>query len=465
MFRPASHEFVTLCRSQATLLSDVFGAAVSAVYVTNDVAQGGESKLVPIVVYPNDAASWLNPMPLSLPAGESQTSNPEGGSPALDAGSVEALSLTNAQFDFDAKAEGWGRSATSMSFYHPHRILLPLIHDDRVLGLLVVVRDILEWTAPEQTQLEEVADTIAMAWVLDQRSQGLMTLNYQRRALQGQQHQNLSNLLHQVRNPLTTLRTLGTLLMKRLQPSDANRQVAESILNQSEHLEELLLQFDDAIAPIDLGEAALESQTTSAVTTDPNVPPKALPPAAKSPEFGSKVGFELDLKLQPCWIADILQPLILSAVGIEEERQLSLLTKIPPELPPVKADAAALREVLSNLIDNALKYTPRGGEIRVVVQRTATTGQRDYEQRILVSDSGPGIPETDLERIFERHYRGIQAGTEISGTGLGLAIARDLVEQMQGQIRAYSPAIDQAQSLRGQPTTPGSTFVVTLPEC
>ncbi|NET51329.1 MAG: sensor histidine kinase, partial [Merismopedia sp. SIO2A8] len=89
---------------------------------------------------------------------------------------------------------------------------------------------------------------------------------------------------------------------------------------------------------------------------------------------------------------------------------------------------------------------------------------------ITISDTGPGIPPQDLEHLFERHYRGVQASTEIPGSGLGLAIAKELIEQMHGQIEVFSPAqsiwteyrtqsaIDKARDYRAR----GTTFVVWL---
>ncbi len=75
---------------------------------------------------------------------------------------------------------------------------------------------------------------------------------------------------------------------------------------------------------------------------------------------------------------------------------------------------------------------------------------------IAVSDSGPGIPPQDLAHLFERGYRGVQAETEIPGTGLGLAIAKELVEQMLGEIQVISPA------RRADAGGSGVTFVVWL---
>jgi len=89
--------------------------------------------------------------------------------------------------------------------------------------------------------------------------------------------------------------------------------------------------------------------------------------------------------------------------------------------------------VFSNLIDNALKYTPSG---KIYIQ----AGLEQSHLQGAISDTGPGIPPEDLEHIFERHYRGVQSSSEIPGTGLGLAIAKDLIEQMQGEIQVFSPA-------------------------
>jgi signal transduction histidine kinase len=87
---------------------------------------------------------------------------------------------------------------------------------------------------------------------------------------------------------------------------------------------------------------------------------------------------------------------------------------------------------------------------------------------IAITDTGHGIPPQDLEHLFERRYRGIQANTGIPGSGLGLAIAKALIEQMQGQIEVFSPAQSPwmqpplDEEIR-QESTQGTTFVVWLP--
>ena len=85
---------------------------------------------------------------------------------------------------------------------------------------------------------------------------------------------------------------------------------------------------------------------------------------------------------------------------------------------------------------------------------------------VAVSDTGFGITPQDLEHLFERHYRGEKANTEIPGTGLGLAIARDLVRQMQGEIEVFSPLNPEwlpSAAAPLYPTDRGTTFVLWLP--
>jgi two-component system phosphate regulon sensor histidine kinase PhoR len=112
----------------------------------------------------------------------------------------------------------------------------------------------------------------------------------------------------------------------------------------------------------------------------------------------------------------------------------------------VHADAAALQTILINLLDNAVKYTPNGGEVLV----EARAVQRGCE--IQVTDTGVGIPKVDLKRIFERFYRVDKARDRATGgTGLGLAIVRHSVEAHGGSVTV--------RSTLGE----GSTFTVFFP--
>lgn len=123
------------------------------------------------------------------------------------------------------------------------------------------------------------------------------------------------------------------------------------------------------------------------------------------------------------------------------------LTAEVPALPVfVFADSGRLQQVLHNLIENSLRYTPSGGKIRVAV--AAVPG----EARISVSDTGIGIPEADLPFVFERFYRSKRSrAANPGGSGLGLSIVRWIVEAHKGRV--------SAESVVGK----GSTFTVHLP--
>lgn len=121
---------------------------------------------------------------------------------------------------------------------------------------------------------------------------------------------------------------------------------------------------------------------------------------------------------------------------------VSLRLTTPGDLPPVAADPARLRQVLANLVDNALKHSPRGGEVEVRLR------EAHGRLRIAVADEGPGIPPAKQERIFERFYRGSERAP---GMGLGLYLARELAQAMEGTITVES-----------EPGR-GATFTVELP--
>jgi two-component system phosphate regulon sensor histidine kinase PhoR len=110
-------------------------------------------------------------------------------------------------------------------------------------------------------------------------------------------------------------------------------------------------------------------------------------------------------------------------------KEITLEITVPPQLPAVRGDAALLHDVLQNLLDNAIQYTPARGHISVI----ATAGPR--EAIITVADTGIGIPLADSERIFERFYRVDAARSrEAGGTGLGLSIAKHIVEAHGGKL-------------------------------
>ncbi len=137
----------------------------------------------------------------------------------------------------------------------------------------------------------------------------------------------------------------------------------------------------------------------------------------------------LELELRPVNVEALVNSCVETARFQAGEKGLRIQVQLQEGLPPVRGDAARLAEVLQNLLDNALQYTPRGGQIDVEAHSSG------HEVIFTVADTGIGIPESDLERIFERFYRVDAARSrEVGGTGLGLSIARHIVDAHGGRI-------------------------------
>ena len=138
---------------------------------------------------------------------------------------------------------------------------------------------------------------------------------------------------------------------------------------------------------------------------------------------------KLELEFQRVAIADIIESCATTTLMRASRRNLLLDVSFPPTLPAVRGDSSLLREVLQNLLDNAVQYTQPGGKI------TLTASTRDSEAVVTVADTGIGIPQAEKERIFERFYRVDAARSrEVGGTGLGLSIAKHIVEAHGGRI-------------------------------
>jgi two-component system phosphate regulon sensor histidine kinase PhoR len=137
---------------------------------------------------------------------------------------------------------------------------------------------------------------------------------------------------------------------------------------------------------------------------------------------------------------------------LAENRGLTLTLNKAAALPPIQADPGLLGQALSALLTNALNYTPRGGKIVICTK----VGERDGTAfaGVGISDTGPGIPPDERDRLFERFFRGAAAvASGAPGTGLGLSIAKEIVDRHGGWIEAES---------EGEPGK-GTTFTVWLP--
>jgi two-component system sensor histidine kinase KdpD len=111
----------------------------------------------------------------------------------------------------------------------------------------------------------------------------------------------------------------------------------------------------------------------------------------------------------------------------------TIITNIPPDLPPLKFDYLHMDQVFTNLIENALRYTPRESPIEIEAHQQGSSVQ------VNIADRGPGIPTSDLERVFDKFYRIMPKkgrGPHPGGSGLGLAVSKGLVEAHNGSIWA-----------------------------
>jgi len=131
--------------------------------------------------------------------------------------------------------------------------------------------------------------------------------------------------------------------------------------------------------------------------------------------------------------------------GQVKSRRLKVHADIAPSIPPIRANPIRLRQLLDNVVGNAIKYSYNGGEVSVSIRA-------EGDQIILnVRDNGPGIPAEDQAHIFDKFYRGRNITDSVTGSGLGLAIVKTIVDNHQGRI--------WVESAEGK----GSSFFIVLP--
>jgi two-component system, OmpR family, phosphate regulon sensor histidine kinase PhoR len=201
----------------------------------------------------------------------------------------------------------------------------------------------------------------------------------------------VANVSHELRTPLTAIQGyLETLLGGAMEDPAHARRFLEVVFRHTERLGRLLNDLTD-LSNIELGRVALNRG--------------------------------------PVPLAEVVEGTLDIIRAKADASGVRLETRLPPDLPAVLADRDRLAQILINLVDNAVKYTPRGGEVAV----EAAAGEGLVE--VAVVDTGVGIPPADLPRITERFYRVDKARSrELGGTGLGLAIVKHLVAAHGGTL-------------------------------
>lgn len=168
---------------------------------------------------------------------------------------------------------------------------------------------------------------------------------------------------------------------------------------------------------------------------------------------------QLELVRQAVDVSSLLRESVAQFSSLAASAEVALETSIAPDLPALYVDPGLIARVLSNLLDNAIKFTPSGGRVQLWARADGQTGP-DY-LLIGVKDEGPGIPRDEQDKLFEKFYKvpSVSVDGRRSGSGLGLAFCKLAVEAHGGEIWVESPPGEGETGDAG----PGSTFVMTLP--
>jgi signal transduction histidine kinase len=323
-----------------------------------------------------------------------------------------------ARWPVDGRALEASVGAGSLRVPSEARRWLPLRDGPLLLGALQVETVAVgPWSEPLRRRLQAMALCLADAVVLEREGERL------RRRLDLQDQQ-LKLLVHQLRNPLTALRTFGQLLLRRLDKDGDNRSLVEGLLAEERQLQ----RYVDAIHAI----TDPEPQIAPAVDAQPLL----LPPLLSGPAG------------QP--LAEPLTPLLQRAAATATLQGRPW--QAPACLPDWRGDSGAVAEILANLLENAFRYSPAG-------EAVGLHGASGPDGIVLaVWDGGPAIDPQEREHIFLKGQRG-RRGRELPGSGIGLALARDLARSLGGDLDLVIPPAALDPSLPPE----GNAFQLRLP--
>lgn len=219
---------------------------------------------------------------------------------------------------------------------------------------------------------------------------GFNSMAGQLQANDRQRRDMLADLSHELRTPITVIQGNVEGMLDGMYPADETR--LQSILEETQILSRLV----DDLRTMSLAESG-----------------------------------SLHLRREAVDLAPLIREVLAGLEMQAKEKEIRVIFQAG-DVDEVQVDPLRIREVLSNLLSNALRYTPRGGEVEVGLTESRTGGGRTVT--IFVRDSGPGIEAADLPHVFDRFYKSSDSG----GMGLGLSIARYLVEAHGGTIQAES---------------------------
>jgi two-component system, OmpR family, phosphate regulon sensor histidine kinase PhoR len=223
----------------------------------------------------------------------------------------------------------------------------------------------------------------------------------QLKAYETQRADFVANLTHELRTPISALCGYAETLLEGVEDADTTRRFLAIIERQSRRLSRLI---DDLISLSDL------ERGLTPLKPEPLEPRRVLEEAAEL--MGEQA----------------------------HQRGVAIEVKCAPDAPPAMADHDRMHQVMLNLIDNALKYTPRDGHVRLEARSAPATADEERPGvEFIVADTGEGIPAADIPRLTERFYRVDRARSrELGGTGLGLAIIKHIVQLHHGLLKIES---------------------------
>ncbi|MBM2619747.1 PAS domain S-box protein [Actinoplanes sp. LDG1-06] len=287
---------------------------------------------------------------------------------------------------------------------------VPVRSDEKILGVLLFFTAVPVEPDPEVLDLLDGVCAHLGRHMERRRAEELaLNLAATQARLAASREEMVGMVSHELRNPLGAIRSYSETLLDDPQLSAEQRRLAEVIDRRSAHMQHLVDDLLD-LARLEAGQMHIDPQPISA--------------------------------------ARLVREAVQAQQSAADAKGLTLTLEVPRHL-PVHADPVRLRQVLDNLVTNAVKYTPTGGTVSVTAHLTA---DEEGDAVIAVSDTGIGIPADEYDRLFDRFFRASNAvrnGTK--GTGLGLAITKAIVDAHGGSVSATPVPAG------------GSVFAVTLP--
>lgn len=291
------------------------------------------------------------------------------------------------------KDERFYKNVEDMTKYQTRSLIaVPLISRQNLIGVLEVINKLDgSFSIHDQDTLMALATQAAIA-IENSRL--------------FQQSDLISELVHELRTPMASISTIAHIMQRPEMPPDQKNNYAQMIIKETKRLNELATNFLDL--------ARLEARRAAFRITSFN-------------------------------LANLIEECKNMTMPRASESNISFQLEMAPNLPLVEADQDKIKQVVLNLLSNAVKYNRPGGKVYV----------RAYEKRdtifIEFQDTGFGIPENEIPRLFEKFFRGSKTENSIPGTGLGLLISKRIVENHGGKIEVQSKL------------NIGTTFTVQLP--